>query len=111
MRGKRTATSARPCFGRPPENPDPSEIDRDWKYDLFYGRKGVGQPKIQREIWRDAVLGYDERGGAKAIGDRLLNAKEERRMIAKSGCMVEAANPPLWGRAEKFRKVSISDFR
>ena len=33
-----------------PENPDPSEVARARKYVLCCGRKGVDQPKIQREI-------------------------------------------------------------
>ena len=94
-----------------PDNPDPSEIDRVCKYVLVYGRTGVEQPKIQREIWRDAVLGYDERSDAKAICTKLLNTTAARRMITKAECMVEAGNPPPWGRSEKFAMVSLSGFR
>ena len=57
-----------------PEDPDPSEIARVCKYVLRHGRKGVGRPRIHREIWRDAVLGYDERSDAKAICTNRLNA-------------------------------------
>ena len=80
-----------------PENPDPAEIARVCKYVLCYGCKGVEQPKIQREIWRDAVLGYDERSDAKAICTKLLNTTVARRMITKAECMAEAGNLPLWG--------------
>ena len=91
-----------------PENPDPSEIARVCKYVLFYGRNGVEQPKIQREIWRDAVLGHDERSDAKAICAKLLNATAARGITTKADCMVEAGNLPLWGCTEKFGMVSLS---
>ena len=43
-----------------PENPDPAEIAMVSKYVLRYGRKGDGPPKIHRQLWRDALLGFDE---------------------------------------------------
>merc|ERR1712112_756904 len=94
-----------------PENPDPAEIARVCKYVLCYGCKGVEQPKIQREIWRDAVLWYDERSDAKAICTKLLNTAVDRRVITKAECMVEAGNLALWGCSEIFQKVSLSGFR
>ena len=98
-------------FRSVPENPDPSEIDRVCKYVLCYGCKGVEPPKIRREMWRDAVLGYDERSDAKAICTKLLNATAARRMITKAERMVEAGNHPLWGCTAKFKKASLSGFR
>ena len=92
-------------------NPDPSEIARVCKYVLCYGRKGVERQKIQREIWRDTVLGYDERGDEWGVCAKLLNTTAARRMSAKAERMVEAGNLPLWGRTDKFRKVSLSGCR
>ena len=45
------------------ENPGPPELARDLKYAIRNGRKGVEQPEIQRQIWRDAVLGPEQRFG------------------------------------------------
>ena len=98
-------------LGSGAENPEPSEIARVFRYFLRYGRKGVEQPKIQRDIWRGAVLGYGERSDAKEICTKFLNTTAARRMITKAACMVEAGNLPLAGCAEKFRKVSLSSFR
>ena len=94
-----------------PDDPDPSEIARVCKYVLCYGCKGVEQPKIQRQLWADAVLGSDERCEAKAICTKLLNATVARRMITKAECMVEAGDLPLWGCSEVFTRVSLSGFR
>ena len=92
-------------------NPGPSEIARVCKYALLYGSSGAGGPKIQRQIWRDAVLGYDEQCGEKAICTNLLNTTVSRRMSSKSDRMVAAAKLPLLGRSWKFRQVSLSGFR
>ena len=64
----------------------------------------MGKPRIQREMWRDAVLVYDERSDAKAICAKLLNTTVARRMITKSECMVEAGNLPPWAFSGKFER-------
>lgn len=51
----------RPLLRSDPENPGPAEIAMSCKYLISYGRKGVAQTKIQRPMWRNAVLGYHER--------------------------------------------------
>ena len=94
-------------------HPDPghSEIDRVCKYVLCYGRKGADQPKIQRRIWKGAVLRVDERCGPNALRAKLLNAEVSRRMIIKDDRTVEAGDLPLWGLSGVFRKVSLSGAR
>ena len=95
-------------FRSGPENPDPTEIARICKYALGYGRKGVAKTQIQREIWRDAVLGYDDRGDAKVICAKLLNTTAARGAIAKSGRMVEAGNLPPWGARREVQKGLVT---
>ena len=80
-----------------PASPGPSEIASVCKYLLFYGCKCDEQPKIQRQIWRDAVRGYDERCEGNAICTKLQNTTVARRMISKADCMVGAANLHLRG--------------
>ena len=78
---------------------------------LCYGRNGVEQPKIQRLIWSDTVLGCEERCAAKAICAKLLNTTVARGVISRADRMVDAENLPLWGFPDKCREVSISGFR
>ena len=92
-------------------DPDHAEIDRVCKYALCCGRQGVYQPKIQRQIRKDAGLRVEERREAKALRAKLLSATVARRVITKADCMVEAGNLPHRGRSGNFRKVSLSGFR
>ena len=87
-----------------PDDPGPAEIARSCKYVLCYGRKGVDRPKIQRQLWTDAVLGFDERCEANAIFAKLLNATVARRMITKAECMVETGGPPALGAHWEFQE-------
>ena len=77
-----------------PENPAPCEIARGCKYVLFYGRKGVERPKIRRQMWIGAVLGYDERCETKAISTKLLNTTVARMLISKSDFMARRETFP-----------------
>ena len=94
-----------------PANPGPSEIGKVSKYVLCYGRKCVEPPKTHRQIWRDAVLGCDERSGPKVICTKLLNTTDAMEMIKKAERIVEAGHLPLWGCTAKFREVSLHGFR
>ena len=66
--------------------------------------QGAGKPRIQRDIWRAAVIRHDDRGEEKAIRTRLLNATVARRMSAKAGRIVEAGNPPDLGMFREVRE-------
>ena len=78
-----------------PENPGTAEIAMSPKYVLRYGRKGVWEPGIQRQIWRGAVLGHDEGIDAKAICPKLLSKTVARRMTEETDRMEEAGNLPI----------------
>ena len=40
---------------------------------LCYGGREAEKPKIQRQIWKDTVIGLGERREAKALCAKLLN--------------------------------------
>ena len=78
-------------------DPCRAEIARVCKYVLCYGRRGVEQPKIQRQIWKPAALRVDERCDAKALCAKILDTTSTRRMITKADRTVEAGNLPICG--------------
>ena len=69
--------------------------------------EGVDQPKIQRQIWSDAVLRVDERCDANALHAKILNATVGRRMITKDERMVEAGGPTLGALWEFPQSISV----
>ena len=91
-----------------PGDPDHAEIARLRKYVLFYGPKWIEQPKIQREIWKDAALWIGERSGAKALCANLLNTTFARRLVTKGERVVEAGDISISasrGISVKFRSL------
>ena len=81
------------------------------EYVPCYGSKWEEGPKIQRQLWKDAVLGVDERFDAKALRAKLLRTKFARRVITNSERMIEAANSPLRGFSCGFPKSFASWLR